>query len=38
MADLIVARHGKGWVANIQFKNVPMGKPDCIGTPNAYPF
>lgn len=38
MEALFVERHGDGWVANIQFKNVPEGQPDCVGTPNASPF
>ena len=38
MEDLYVERHGAGWVANIQFRKVPKGQPDCIGTPDAAPF
>jgi hypothetical protein len=38
MENLYVERHGAGWVANIQFREVPEGQPDCIGTPNAAPF
>ena len=38
MENLHVARHGAGWVANIQFRKVPKGKPDCVGTPDAAPF
>ncbi|MBR9765800.1 MAG: hypothetical protein GYB53_20345 [Rhodobacteraceae bacterium] len=38
MENLYVERHGKGWVANLQFTNVPKGLPDCAGTPSAHPF
>ena len=38
MENLHVERHGAGWVANIQFRKVPKGKPDCVGTPDAAPF
>lgn len=27
-----------GWVANVAFRNVPVGQPDILGTPEAYPF
>ncbi|MFC3612914.1 hypothetical protein ACFORG_03995 [Lutimaribacter marinistellae] len=38
MQDLHIERHGGGWVANLQFRNVPAGQPDCVGTPDAFPF
>ncbi|MFU8866122.1 MAG: hypothetical protein ACNA7O_19625 [Rhodobacterales bacterium] len=27
-----------GWVGNVAFRNIPAGRPDVIGTPEAYPF
>ncbi len=27
-----------GWVANVEFRDIPAGKPDCIGTPERAPF
>ena len=38
MENLYVERHGAGWIANIQFRKVPKGQPDCVGTPDAAPF
>lgn len=35
IAELHVDPNGSGFAANIEFKNVPPGLPDCVGTPDA---
>ncbi|MEP2984698.1 MAG: hypothetical protein ABJN39_12315 [Sulfitobacter sp.] len=37
-ADFRLKKLSGGWVANIYFRDVPLGEPDAIGTPDAQPF
>lgn len=38
VSDLYLEQHPGGWVANIALRNVPEGKLNTIGTPDAFPY
>ena len=38
MARLYLEPHDDGWVANIEFRDVPPGQPNTVGTPDAFPL
>lgn len=38
VADLLLEQRPGGWVANIAFADVPPGRPNTLGTPDATPF
>ena len=38
LLGLYIDERPNGWVANITFKHVPPGMPNCVGTPERTPF
>ena len=38
LLELHLDERPDGWVANIEFREVPPGAPNCIGTPDRFPF
>lgn len=35
---LHVDKRPGGWVGNVEFRDVPAGAPNCVGTPESQPF